>query len=327
VNGLFLGGLLLAAAVTANAAHAGTCTPVPANLISWYQGENKTFDAVGPNDGFIVGNVGFGSGKVGKAFVFDGKPGSYIAVPTPNLQFSLADRSFTIDTWVNFTQINTRSPFVAHDDGPTDQRKWIFWYDALGNNSPPGPALRFHINGPDLGPQDPIWVSWSPATGTWYHVAVTRELLGNNIRPTSNYSLYINGKAVATSSSPSVIEDAVLAPVQIGAAEGDGTNGAIDEVDIFDRALSQSEIATIYMAGRAGKCLPRPSVVGTTIAGIVPFIGTTAHAICRDMTTGTSVFVPLQAGSRSYNCTAAGLTVNPGDTVTITVTTTAGKAQ
>jgi hypothetical protein len=278
--------------------------------VGWWKGDGNTLDSIRRNDGSAVGNLAYEKGEVGTGFLFDGTS-------------SLADRSFTIDAWINFISVGSRLPIVAHDDGPHNQRKWIFWYDAIGDNAPPGPALRFHLNGPDLGPQDPIWTPWYPNPGTWYHVAVTRQLLGNNVKLTSTYSLYINGQQIISQNSPYVLEDAASTPLTIGQAEGLYTNAIIDEVDIFDRALAPSEIASIYNAGNAGKCVPAPSVVGASLPGFIPDGG---KVTCTDTTTGQSVSISLPNGPRSYNCLAAGLSVSPGDKISVDATS-AGVAQ
>src|SRR5213076_1682392 len=54
-------------------------------------------------------------------------------------------------------------------------------------------------------------------------------------------------------------------PVRIGAYKenaglADFFQGIIDEVELFNRALSADEVQSIYAAGAVGKCLPPPVV-------------------------------------------------------------------
>jgi hypothetical protein len=185
----------------------------------------------------------FADGKVGQAFSFDGVD-AFVEVPD-NALWTFGDDPFTIDLWVNFREVPNRAPFVDHNEGPFNTNKWVFWFDNIGHGIA-GPALRFHINSPSLGPLDPVIAPWSPNTGQWYHVAVTRN--------GSTYTLYIDGVQVATNIDTHTIPDANV-PLSIGQSEHQYFfNGLIDEVEIYRRALTASEIQAIFNAGSAGKC-------------------------------------------------------------------------
>jgi Concanavalin A-like lectin/glucanases superfamily/Immunoglobulin domain/Regulator of chromosome condensation (RCC1) repeat len=87
--------------------------------------------------------------------------------------------------------------------------------------------------------------------GVWYHVVATYD--GNQA------VLYVNGVAEA-SATPGFSLDYDTTPLFIGTT---GTwapylnmfGGIIDEVSIYNRALSAPEILSLYNAGSAGKCL------------------------------------------------------------------------
>jgi hypothetical protein len=85
-------------------------------------------------------------------------------------------------------------------------------------------------------------------TNTWYHVAMTYD--GAFLK------LYVNGKldGSAAACGPVLTSDQ---PLVIG-GESPGPwnfNGLIDEVSLYDRALSDTEVLSIYGAGSAGKRL------------------------------------------------------------------------
>jgi len=73
-------------------------------------------------------------------------------------------------------------------------------------------------------------------------------------------TLYYNGKAVA-SANVGMANFNVGNPVNIGREDltSDGTlapfRGLIDEVSIYNRALSKEQIEAIFRAGTAGKCM------------------------------------------------------------------------
>src|SRR5260221_3354176 len=83
---------------------------------------------------------------------------------------------------------------------------------------------------------------------TWYHVAMTYD--------GASLSLYVNGALDnSLAASGPIVPKAV--PLRIG---GTSTgpwffNGRVDEVSLYNRALSASEVQAIYAAGAAGKCL------------------------------------------------------------------------
>jgi hypothetical protein len=235
-----------------------TCTQPPSGIISWWRAEGNAIDTIGHYDGTLMNDTTFGTGKVGSAFSFDGS-NQFVQVPDNDL-WTLGRQNFTVELWVNFNQIQERAAFIGHDEGGGSLNKWTLFYDELGNNSPPGPALRFHINGPSVGIVDPIYATWTPTVGQWYHVAVTRN--GG-----STYALYINGSQVATSTQTDSIPDAT-ASLTIGNAEGFFFNGLLDEVTIYNRALTATEIQSIYNAGSAGKCIQSPPAAPVLITPV-----------------------------------------------------------
>jgi hypothetical protein len=145
---------------------------------------------------------------------------------------------------------------------------------------------------------DPICFPWNPSVGQWYHVAVTRNA--------STYNLYLNGVRVATSKNRvDAIQDAA-APLTIGNAEDYFFKGRLDEVEIFDRALSASEIKSIYDAGSAGKCLPiRGSVSGIELEEV------SCQLARKPPTKG------VVSKQSSWDCTKGGLVAEPGQKIEI----------
>ena len=174
-------------------------------------------------------------GNSNQAYSFNGTSDFISVVDNPAL--TLGSNPFTMSLWVNFSQVNGRDPFISHDTGPGAQNKWTFWHDATGHRAPTGSALRFHVNPPQI---DAAVDPWVPVTGQWYHVAVSRN--GNN------YTLYIDGSPVITEVDTNPIPDPV-ASLMIGRAEAFYFNGLIDDVFIYNRALSQSEIDSLYVEG------------------------------------------------------------------------------
>jgi concanavalin A-like lectin/glucanase superfamily protein len=253
-----------------NDVSARTCAPPSPGLVAGWPGNGNTDDVVGARNGSLVGGVGFAPGMVGDAFSFDGS-GSVEVADDP--LWMLGTEDFTILLWVRFNALNGRDPLIAHDEGGGCFAKWIFWHDVQGHRAPFGPALRFLHASPGCGIlAEPVVYPWQPHPGQWYHVALTRS--------GSDYSLYVDGARVITERDANPIADP-SAPLSIGRAETFFLNGLVDEVGMFDRALSPAEIQAIHAAGSAGTCRVTrvkidikpdgfPNSVNPRSAGVIP---------------------------------------------------------
>ena len=221
------------------------CVEPPPGLVNWWPGEGNAEDIQSGHNGAPQNGVTFDAGKVGQAFRLDGG-NDYVQMPD-NPAWAFGSNSFTLDLWVNFDAVrgggvgSLPNVFLGQDEGGGNTRKWVFFYGDGG--------LTFHINGPAgsgfIGP-----VAFTPIVSQWHHLALTRS--------GSTYSFYADGTLLGTRTSALAIPD-VNAPLTIGQAEGLGfVDGRLDEIDIFDRALSTAEILSIYQAGSVGKCTNTP---------------------------------------------------------------------
>ena len=100
----------------------------------------------------------------------------------------------------------------------------------------------------------------------WYHVAVTVQR-----GSASGGNLYVDGVIVETFSMTPLVGDVdnnsrlIIGSRNLFFEPGpfpDVFDGKIDEVEIFNRALSQPEIKSIFDAGSAGKCRAIGGMVG-----------------------------------------------------------------
>ncbi len=205
---------------------------IPSGLIAHWEADNSAEDATASNnDGTLIGNTAYTTGAIGSAFSFDGS-GDYVQVPDNNLWTFTGD--FTIGLWANFasnpggTVEQAGSIFIGHDEGGGTQNKWWF---GLG-----GGQLNFHINGPGTGLAFLALTDFTPNLDQWYHLSVARS--GND------FTTYIDGAAGTTQSNSQPIPNANTF-LTIGQGEGFFHHGGIDDITIYDRALSLSEINTL----------------------------------------------------------------------------------
>ena len=214
------------------------CVQPPSGLVSWWPGEGNASDIIGGNNGTLQGGVTFGPGLVGRAFSFDGVD-DYISVPNHG---SLNPQTITVDAWFYATGISGQQfpPIVKKADA---NGGYAFEINQNDNQ------LRFWVYVSGIG-----WQSSAPAPispNTWYHAAGTYD--GSNIR------VYVNGQPQGAPTSVTGTIAPASNPLNIGRDPSNPLRffkGLIDEVEIYNRALSADEIAAIYNAGSAGKCRP-----------------------------------------------------------------------
>lgn len=118
---------------------------------------------------------------------------------------------------------------MGHSSGEGNTNKWIFWH---GNDT-------IHLV---VGPS-PGWIYTGPydfELSRWYHVAIRRS--GSDL--TAN----VDGSAIGTASVSTTIADP-NASLLLGSAEGGHPvrlfDGTMDEVRIYKRALSGTEICEL----------------------------------------------------------------------------------
>jgi len=89
-------------------------------------------------------------------------------------------------------------------------------------------------------------VAWTPSTGVWYHVAVTR------VQSTGVVTFYVNGSVQGSPQSTGRTADLLNSPDAFGGGCYGGTgnfDGMIDEIGVWSRALTDAEVTQLYNAG------------------------------------------------------------------------------
>ncbi len=219
-----------------------TSTAVDGLVGHWKMNDNGASTIVADssgtnNDGTAQQNTSTLSttGKINGAFTFNGT-GDYISVPDRD-EWTL-NNDFTIMVWVKFDTLNSHwweSALVAHDEGGGQTNKWIFSYD------PGSSRTLLHINIPNVKGEIIEGNSWIAQAGTWYFIGLSRS--------GDTYTFYRNGVSDGSEINATQIPNAA-APLTIGWAEGDKKfDGAMDNVMIFNKALSRSEIEALYNGG------------------------------------------------------------------------------
>ncbi|MCC6285971.1 MAG: LamG domain-containing protein [Phycisphaerales bacterium] len=156
---------------------------------------------------------------------------------------------WTVAFWFNgngATLSGTNSTFIAQDDGPGFRPKWLinYGYTVFG----PTHTFVWHVN--DFN-QERIFIEsdeFFPDTSQWYHLAVVTD----NANGWTTF--YLNGANIGSRGVPGYVL-ASSAPLKFGSAEaGLAFGGLMNDVALYDRALSASEVHQLYMATEGPAC-------------------------------------------------------------------------
>ncbi len=211
-----------------------TCAAPPPGLVSWWRGEGDATDSASANNGILHNGAGFTSGKVGQAFHFDGVD-DFVQAPTEGLPAGGDDR--TLQAWVKIESFNPggESFFAGYGQFGEFARTYH-----VGSVREPDNLLFFSqwgdgIVGPEL------------RTDQWYHIVATNR--------SGVVTLYLNG--VPRTRRAFFIDTSPGSQFDIGQIPNDAfrrLSGSVDEVAVFNRALSAVESKALYDTGSAGMC-------------------------------------------------------------------------
>lgn len=220
-----------------------TPTPIPTPIppipdpVSWWPGDGNADDIAGSNAGSLKGDTTFTSGKVGLAFSFDGG-GEYVDMGDV---LDVGITSFSIGLWYK-RQIDVGGNRRVVSKGLT------------ASGSPPdagyavtldGGLLRVTVEDPN---QNKVIVEVTePALGQYHHAATVVN------RDTAVINLFLDGVMVAQADISNVGSLDTDQAFGIGASIINGSptgsfGGAIDEVQFYNRALSEDEVKSIFEA-------------------------------------------------------------------------------
>lgn len=259
-----LGGITISsnAVLTVQTSSPTACVTAPPGLAASWLGEGNFDDVFQINNGVVPSGVTFTSGKVGQAFNFS-STNTGVRVPgNTNLNVGTGN-GFTIETWINPSDVTTGRPIIEWNSGSFGACLWIASWDS--NNARNGglfvdlkdSALQDH---PFLTPSNVL------TAGVFQHVALSYEKTnGGKTR------IYVNGSILVETNlgsfTPFTYSDMYLGYRPSDGGAGRRFVGQMDEVSLYNRALAPAEIHSIYAAGSYGKCLTNvpPPLVGPAI--------------------------------------------------------------
>lgn len=219
----------------------GTSTNASTSLIAHYKmnDNNETVDvtdSIGncPATNQVNTSTKSEAGKINSALRFDGSA-DYISVASTPFE----NNDYTLSLWVNIGELP--GDYATLIGITTGDQLFSIRSD-----------VGFRITSYCDGGIDSVSVGTLPDTNTWYHVVVTRDTTANEL------NLYVDGLQIGTGTtltSPTASYDStdvLFIGERVaggGGQEGKKFNGLLDDVRIYNAALSSEDIAAIYNSG------------------------------------------------------------------------------
>jgi len=252
-----------------------SCALPPADMVAWYPFDNEIFVSDGStlnvsnsSEAWDIKNLYNGSkinspatvtGMVEEALGFNGTD-QYVAIPH-NADLSFGTGDFSFDTWIRFPNgMNGVHPILQKHD-TSGLLNGYHWFVKDGQM-----ALQLTSD----GESEVQWGPSIPSDANWHMLAVTVD------RPSNLVKWYVDG--VETVGTPfALISGAIdnTMPLELGRYTTLPTGeyylqAELDELEIFNRVVTLSEIQQIYNAGDLGKCKdPCPVVAAIAAEGVI----------------------------------------------------------
>ncbi len=212
----------------------------PEDTVASWNFDGTTLDSVGINHGVNYG-AEYVDGKIGQALSFDGV-GDYVLVEDdPSLDLV---NDFTIAAWIYTKTIDDTTHRILHKNSAytfgitsSNSRLAVYHY---------GEFASVYSNNNVLSPN------------TWHHVAVTLD-------STTGVTFYVDGQSKGGNAALTANVPVNTNDVYIGIDEdliSYPFDGMIDELAIYNKALSEEEVYSLYAPGLPpGACTCNPSSV------------------------------------------------------------------
>lgn len=200
-------------------------------LVAHYAFDGNAHDAVGADDGIVSGDVTLVADRFGaadRAYSFVGAD-DYITLSDTGAVATIG-REVTFAAWVHPESYgNGQTAVMVHDQ---------HWYVRLEN----GGLVNAHVFNPMWDSPD-VTSSAAAITGSWSHIAFTYD--GHSMRVYAHGQL--SGVTEYESTRIGTGQDSSAPRLGVGSGENwDDFHGAMDDVRIYDRALSANEISALY---------------------------------------------------------------------------------
>ena len=187
-------------------------------------------DVAGTHDATLVGGASWTAGHTGSALATNGS-GQFADTGAALLN---TEGSYSAAAWVRFNAVGDGFQTVVSQDGG-DHSAFFLQYSGADHK------LAFSFVGTRaLAPS-------IVEPNRWYHLVGVRDASAGTLK------LYVDGQPAATRSvclGEASSGHTVIGRGQYGGNPVDYLNGAVDQVHVYDRALTDAEVNTLYSSGK-----------------------------------------------------------------------------
>ena len=200
-------------------------TAYPIANKAYYKLNGDALDSSGNGYDGTFTTPAYGAGIFGQAAVFNGTSSSI------NLNSAvLPANNFSVSMWINTSALGDQQYIITqYELSGTNAGRFILYLGTTGFLN-----IQVGSNGSFFGS--------ALNTGTWYHLALVK---------TTTWECYLNGASIGTWSDTANIT--TTRNTQIGSRESDSAqdqwNGSIDQVRIFNSAISAGNVTSLYNEG------------------------------------------------------------------------------
>jgi hypothetical protein len=241
-----------------------TQTAVASGLLSWWTFDGATIgttiqDYTGQgNNVYVGGGVSTSSvlirGKIGQAVNFNGSS-SYLTSPSSNLNIG---GTFTIGGWIRATQARGDFREIISKGNKVTGHFEVYLQNGTGE-------LRFYS--PDINSNVAVTSGYIIDDGKWHNFNITYD--------GATMTFYVDGVSVATRSVTGTVSSQTMV-LDIGKqADTSGSsmffNGSIDDLRVYNRALSAPEVQQIYLEGAGNKMAVDTTGESSLVSGLVGY--------------------------------------------------------
>ena len=211
-------------------------------LVAHYTFEEGAGNIVTNTEGGYGGTIhgpSWGIGKEGGGLAFDGT-NDYIELNN----ISISGKKLTLSAFVLFDGDITNNPRIISKAKYLDKQNWSLAFHTESNTTG---GFEFNLNTDETNYTTITQPTFTPELNKWYHVAGTYD--------GSNMKLYVDGQLIKTTPKLGyTISDDNKAWIggNPSAATDSPWKGAIDEVRVYSKVLSQTEIQDLFNDSNGG---------------------------------------------------------------------------
>jgi hypothetical protein len=220
----------------------GKCNPppMPTGGVGQWKFENNTQDSIGTNNGTLTGPSNYGPGQYGTGLNLSG---GFVHVPASSSLNVSQGPGFSLTAWIKPASVGHEQPIAEWNGGPIGVHFWISVLAPSGGGGGVGGLFANLVDQSEVSHQ----VTTPPGAikpGVYQHVTLTYDKASGATR------LYIDGQLAASTNLGS-LNLLTSGPLYFGnrpsgPATGARFIGGLDEITLFNRALTAQEVAGIF---------------------------------------------------------------------------------